>query len=99
MRSKIHTNIHKRTYLQNRLPDTENRLGCQGGGGRREMDWEFEVSRCKLSYIGWINNKILLYSTGNCIQYPVINHTEKEYEKGMRITESLCCITEIGTTL
>ena len=28
-----------------------------------------------------INNKVLLYSTGNYIQYPVINHNGKEYEK------------------
>ena len=27
------------------------------------------------------NNKVLLYSTGNYIQYPVINHNGKEYEK------------------
>ena len=32
-------------------------------------------------YIGWINNKVLLYSTENYIQYPVINHNGKEYEK------------------
>ena len=51
--------------------------GCQGGG----MDWEFWISRCKLLYIGWVNNKVLLYSTGNYIQNPVINHNGKEYEK------------------
>ena len=55
----------------------EQTCGCQGGG----MDWEFGISRCKLVYIGWINNKVLLYSTGNYIQYPVINHNRKEYEK------------------
>ena len=49
----------------------------QGGG----MEWEFGISRCKLVYIEWINNKFLLYSTGNYIQYPVINHNGKEYEK------------------
>ena len=27
------------------------------------------------------NNKVWLYSTGNYIQYPVINHNGKEYEK------------------
>ena len=27
----------------------------------------------QLFYIGWINNKVLLYSTGNYVQYPVIN--------------------------
>ena len=40
--------------------------------GGRGMDWEFVISRCKLVYIEWINNKVLLYSTGNYIQYPVI---------------------------
>ena len=38
-------------------------------------------SRCKLIYIGWINNKVLLFNMGNCIQYPVINHKGKEYKK------------------
>ena len=45
------------------------------------MDWEFGISSCKRLYIEWINNKVLLYSTGNYIQYPVINHNGKEYEK------------------
>ena len=36
------------------------------------------TSRCKLLYIEWINNKVLLYSIGNYIQYPVINHNGKE---------------------
>ena len=49
-----------------------------GGGG---MDWEFGISRCKLLYIEWINNKVVLYSTGNYMQYPVINPNGKEYEK------------------
>jgi len=48
------------------------------GGG---MESEFGVSRCKLLYREWINNKLLLYSTGNNIQYPVMNHNGKEYEK------------------
>ena len=48
---------------------------------RRGMGWEFKVGRCKLLYIGWVNNKFLLYSTGNYIQYPVIPHNGKEYEK------------------
>ena len=29
----------------------------------------------------WINNKVLLYSTENDIQYPVINHNGKEHLK------------------
>ena len=45
------------------------------------MDWEFGVGRFKLSYVEWINNKILLESTGNSVQYPVIKHNGEEYEK------------------
>ena len=33
------------------------------------------------SYIEWIKNKVPLYNKGNYIQYPVINHNGKEYEK------------------
>ena len=50
----------------------------------------------------WINNKVLLYSMGNCIQYLVINHNGKEDFKSMYIiclcvTESLSCAAEINT--
>ena len=58
----------------------EETCDCQGGGGG--MAWEFVISRCKILYIEWINNKVLLYSTGNYIQYSVINHNGREYEKG-----------------
>ena len=37
------------------------------------------VSRCKLLYREWIHNRVLLYSTGNYVQCPVINHIGKEY--------------------
>ena len=53
--------------------------GCQGQGRREGLGTG--VSRHRLLYVGWMNNKILLYSTGNCIQYPVINRNGKEYEK------------------
>ena len=43
------------------------REGSEGG-----KDGEFGISRCKLVYVGWIN-KVLLYSTRNYIQYPVID--------------------------
>ena len=32
-------------------------------------------------YTEWINKKVSLYSTVNYLQYPVINHNGKEYEK------------------
>ena len=64
------------------------------------MDSEFEVSRCKLLCIEWINNKVLLYKTGNNIQHSEINHYGKEYKNPcVYITESLCCIAEINGTL
>ena len=75
--------------------------GCHGdwgwGGG---MDLGFGLNRCKLLYTGWINNKVLLYSTGNCIiQYLTINHNEKEcicvY---ICKTEPVCYRAEINTT-
>ena len=43
------------------------------------MDWEYGVGRCKLLHLEWINNKVLMCSTVNYIEYPVINHTGKEY--------------------
>ena len=78
----------------------EQACGCQGGG--RGRDWEFGVSRGRPLHTEWISNKVLLYSTGNYIQYPLINHNGKEYEKEciyIRITELLCCAAEINTTL
>ena len=45
------------------------------------MEWEAGISRCQVLYTEWINNKVLLYSTENYIQYPVINHNGKEYKK------------------
>ena len=46
----------------------EQTCGYQEGGGGSGMDWEFEVSRCKLLHLEWISKKVLLYSTGNYIQ-------------------------------
>ena len=54
----------------------EQTCGCQGGGGGGGMEWEFGISRCKLVYIEWVN-KVLLYSTGNYIHYPVTNYNGK----------------------
>ena len=56
-------------------------MAAKGEGLGGGMEWEVGVSRCKLLYRGWINNKVLLYSTGNYIQYPMINHNGKQYSK------------------
>ena len=39
----------------------------------------------KLLYAEQINNKILLLRMGKCIQYPMINHNEKEYKKEISV--------------
>ena len=63
------------------------------------------TSRYKLLYI---NNKGLLYSTGNDVQYTAMNHGRKEHEKEhththththIGLTESLFCTPVTNTTL
>ena len=39
------------------------------------MEKEVGASRCKLLCVEWINNKVLLYSMENYIQYPTITDT------------------------
>ena len=46
------------------------------------MEKEVGVNRRKPLYTESINNKILLYSTENYIQYPKINNKGREYKKG-----------------
>ena len=55
----------------------EQTCGCQAGGGGSGMEWDLRVSRCKLLHLEWINNEILLYSTGNYIRSLGIDHDEK----------------------
>ena len=50
----------------------------EDGWGRK--DGEFGINQCKLLYTEWIN-KVLLYRTGNNIQYHVINHNGKIFTK------------------
>ena len=71
---------YKETYLQNRnrLTDVENKLMVtkgQSGGDK------VRINRYTLLYIKKMNNKDLLYSTGNYIQYLVITYMGKESEK------------------
>ena len=72
---------HKWTYPQNRLTDTgEQTCGCRKWGvghGGSGMDWKFGVNRYKLLHLQWIDKKVLLYSTGNYIKSPGIDHDRK----------------------
>ena len=63
--TKMHLSVKEKQTHRYR----EHTCGAQGevGGGGR-VDWEFGISRCKLLHKGWMNNKVLLYNTGNYIQ-------------------------------
>ena len=80
--------------------NTDKTYDYQSGEGR-VINQESEISRYILLYIKQINNEVLLYSTGNYIQYHIINDNEKEYEKHMyiHIFESLCSTHETNTTM
>jgi hypothetical protein len=45
-------------------------------GRRRELS-----NRKPMCNTGWRNSKVLLHSTEDYIQYPMINRSGKEYEK------------------
>ena len=69
------TNITKQTQRH------RESLLSRGRGEGKGRTWESVISSCRLWHIGWINNKVLLYSSGNSIQYPVINHHGKKKYK------------------
>ena len=103
---------YKWTYLQNRNrpTDIENKLTVTKGDSR----WRDKLRSLGLTdtTVYKINNKDLLYSTGNYIQYLVITYNGKESEKEYmyvyiyvyytyiythNITKSLCCTPETNT--
>ena len=58
-------------------------MADQEEGKWRKNGLGLGFSRCKLLYREWINNRVLLYSTGNYIQYPLINLMEKNIKKNI----------------
>ena len=53
----------------------------KGEVGRGGKGGEFGISRGQILYLGWISNKVLLYSTGDHIQPPATYRNGKEYGK------------------
>ena len=47
------------------------------------MEQEAGVSRCKLAIYRMDKQQVLLYSTENYIQYPVINHNGKSIQQNV----------------
>ena len=52
-------------------------------GKRRGINWECGMSRHTLLHMSKMNNKVLLYSTGNHTQYAVISHNGQGMKKNM----------------
>ena len=83
---------------KNRLIIIEDKVVvAEREGGGREIDWDISIRRYKLLYRGWIKNKAILYSMGDYIQYPVIKHNTKEYEKEYKKYIYLCIYIYIYT--
>ena len=49
-------------------------LWLSRGGGERGRDWELGVNGCKLLFLEWINNEILLCSTENYVWILTTQH-------------------------
>lgn len=60
------------------------------GGG----EWIGSLRLADANYRAWINDKAVLYSTRNYIQYPMISHNGTAC---VCRTESCCCTVEMNT--
>ena len=82
------------TYMWNLKYDTNEptyetdsqtqRAYLWSNGRRLGNGWNGKLGLADVNFYiqsGWINNKVLLYTTENYIQYPLINHKGKEYLK------------------
>ena len=82
--------IYNRTQMSLSTKQThrhrEQTDGSQGGAGGEGVDREVRISRGKLLlYIESMDYKVLLYSTGDYMQYPVRNHNGKGYFKDKKV--------------
>ena len=65
---------------------------------RGGMNLEIRIDIYTLLFIKEITNKDQLYTTGNSTQYSITIYMVMEWIY-VYITDSLCCIAEINTTL
>ena len=85
------TQINLSTKQKQTHRHREQTCSCQGAGGLEEGWSERWRSADVVLHIEWIN-KVLLYSTENYIQHPMINHNGNEYFK--KNVHTYICITE-----
>ena len=76
---KYDTNEHNYKTETNSLTRRTDLWLPKRRGSGRGLEWEVGVSRCKLFNTERLNNMILLHSTKNYSQCPMINHNGKEY--------------------
>ena len=72
---------------------------CQVRGGEEKKGMGVEISRDKLLYTGWINNKAYCIAQGAIFNILCQTIMEKNMKKNICLTESLCCTEEINTIL
>ena len=85
---------NEQTETDSQTQKTDLRVSREMGSSGR-----FGVTSCKLLYIGWINNKILLSSRENYVQYSIINHNRKIITEKMNTSNFQVLVTQSCPTL
>ena len=109
--SRFHIYVESRKMVQmilfakqkQRHRRREQRYGYHRGKGGGNWEIGIDINTLLILCIKQTTNENLLYSTGNYIQYLIINYNGKESKKYrytyVCITESLCCTPETNTIL
>ena len=85
------------TEIDAQTQKTDLWLG-QGGVERPGEGWSGSLGSVDASYHYRMDGQQgPIVSSGNCIQYPIINYNGKEHRKKIYIYKTLCCIPEIST--
>ena len=79
----LKNNTNKSIYKIDSL--RKQTLGSKGEREEGGVNWKFGIKRYILLYTKYINNKDLLYSTGNYTQYLVITYMEKNLKRNIHI--------------
>ena len=72
----IFTKLKQTHGLRKRIYDYQRGQGMGGG-----VNQGLRINRCRELCIKYINNKVLLHTTGNYTQYIITTYNGKEYEK------------------